>query len=198
MGTLNGPLDRVVAAALNHVVGQAPWAREALLKHTGNTAAFVVAPFEFALGIDATGTFQPAGETATPDLRVELTPGAAARVATGQASLNEVARIDGDAAFGATLRQLAQNLRWDYEEDLSKVVGDIAAHRAAGVLRSLAAWPRSAGERIGQAAAEYATEEAQLMPSRHEFEAWLADVDRLRDDAERLEKRIARLEAAAR
>lgn len=193
---MNGPLQRVVAAALNHVVAQAPWAQEALLKHTGSTAAFAVAPFEFALRVDATGTFQTAGDAAEPDLRVELTPGEAVRVMTGQASVAEVARIDGDAAFGATLRQLAANLRWDFEEDLSKVVGDIAAHRAAGMLRSLAAWPGMAGNRLGQAAAEFATEEAQLMPSRHEFEAWLADVDHLRDDAERLEKRIARLEAA--
>lgn len=192
---MNGPLQRVVAAALNHVVAQAP-GQEALLKHTGSTAAFAVAPFEFALRVDATGTFQTAGDAAEPDLRVELTPGEAVRVMTGQASVAEVARIDGDAAFGATLRQLAANLRWDFEEDLSKVVGDIAAHRAAGMLRSLAAWPGMAGNRLGQAAAEFATEEAQLMPSRHEFEAWLADVDHLRDDAERLEKRIARLEAA--
>lgn len=193
---MNGPLARVVAAALNHVVAQAPWAQQALLKHTGSTAAFAVAPFEFGLRVDATGTFQAEGDVAEPDLRIELTPGGAARVLTRQASLAEVARIDGDAAFGATLRQLAANLGWDYEEDLSKVVGDIAAHRAAGMLHSIAAWPRAAGGRLGQAAAEFATEEVQLMPSRHEFEAWLADVDRLRDAAERLEKRIARLEAA--
>ena len=193
---MNGSLERVVAAALNHVVAQAPWAQEALRKHTGNTAAFAIAPFAFALRVDATGAFQAAGAAAEPDLRVELTPGEAVRVMTGQVSVAEVARIDGDAAFGATLRQLVQNLRWDYEEDLSKVVGDIAAHRAADLLRSFAAWPRAAGARMGQTAAEYATEEAQLLPSRREFEAWLADVDRLRDDAERLEKRIARLEAA--
>lgn len=193
---MNGPLERIVVAALNHVVAQAPWAQEALLKHSGSTVAIAAAPIEFSLRIDATGNLEAAGDAADPDLRIELTPIEAVRLVTGQASMAEVTRIDGDAAFGATLRQLAANLRWDYEEDLSKVIGDVAAHRAAGMLRSLAAWPAAAGERLGQAAAEFATEEAQLMPSRHEFEAWLADVDRVRDDTERLEKRIARLAAA--
>lgn len=195
---MSSPLAQAVAAPLNHVTASAPWAREALRKHAGETAAFSVPPFQFALTISAMGEVRAAEDGVEPDVRIQLTPGAAIRIAAGDASAAQLADVEGDAGFGATLRLLAQNLRWDFEEDLSRFVGDIAAHRAAGWLRAAAAWPRAAGERMARASAEFATEESHLLPPRNEFDVWLADVDRTRDDVERLEKRIARLEAARR
>lgn len=191
-------LAQPVARALNHVIATAPWALEALRKHAGQTAWFAVSPLEFALTVTATGELRAAAESAEPDVRIRLSPGAAVRLAAGDAPAAQLADVEGDANFGATLRQLAQNLRWDFEEDLSRVVGDVAAHRAAGALRAAAAWPKAAGERLARASAEFATEESRLLPPRQEFEAFLADVDRVRDDAERLEKRIAQLEAKRR
>lgn len=191
-------LAQAVARPMNHVIASAPWAQEALRKHAGRTAAFALPPLEFALTVSASGEVHAADEDVQPDVRIRISPGAAVRILAGDASAAQLAEFDGDAAFGATLRQLAQNLRWDFEEDLSRFVGDIAAHRAAGLLRTAAAWPRATGERLARASAEYATEESGMLPPRNEFEVWLADVDRIRDDAERLEKRIAQLEAARR
>jgi ubiquinone biosynthesis accessory factor UbiJ len=195
---LSSLLAQALSGPLNHVIAAAPWALEALRKHSGQTAAFAVPPFEFALTVSASGEVHAAEASVEPHVRIRLSPGAAMRIAAGDASSAQLADVEGDAAFGATLRLLAQNLRWDFEEDLARVVGDIAAHRAAGMLRAAAAWPRAAGERIARASAEFATEESGMLPPRNEYEVWLADVDRVRDDTERLEKRIARLEAIRR
>jgi ubiquinone biosynthesis protein UbiJ len=195
---LSALFAQAVAGPLNHVIASAPWAREALLAHAGQTAAFAVPPFEFALTVTAIGEVRAAQAGVEPAVRVRLTPGVAMRVAAGDAAAAQLAAIEGDAAFGATLRLLAQNLRWDFEEDLARVVGDIAAHRAAGALRAAAAWPREAAERLAQSSVEYATEESRALPPRNEFEAWRAEIDRVAAAAESLEQRIAQLEAARR
>jgi len=49
-------------------------------------------------------------------------------------------KIEGDVQLAAELGWLAENLRWDFEEDLSRVVGDIPAHAMA-----------DAAKRVGQA-----------------------------------------------
>jgi ubiquinone biosynthesis protein UbiJ len=185
--------SRAAAAAINHVLAPAEWAREALRGHAGRVARFVLPPVEVVLAVTPDGQAAPAPDGAGADLGITLSPGDALRVLSGEATASALARIEGDAAFGATIRHLFHNLRWDFEEDLSKIMGDIAAHRAAGALRALAGLPGEVAARLGGAAAEYATEEARLVPPRAEVEAWMAEVDRLRDDVARLEARLARL-----
>ena len=46
--------------------------------------------------------------------------------------------------------------------------------------------------------AEYLQEEGRDLPTRTEVEEFLSGVDQLRDDAERLEARLARVEARGR
>jgi len=189
---------RALAASLNHVIASAPWALESLRQHSGQTAVIAITPFEFAFTVTATGEVRTARADAHRDVRIELPPVAAIRLAAGDPAGSRTANIEGDTAFAATLRLLARNLTWDFEEDLSKIIGDIAAHRLAGGLRAAAAWPREGGARIAQAAAEYATEEVGILPPRAEAEAWLAAVDQARDETERVEKRIAQLESKRR
>nr|MCU0803913.1 sterol-binding protein [Burkholderiales bacterium] len=59
--------------------------------------------------------------------------------------------------------------------------------------RAFAAWQRDAGERLARNFAEYFTEENPLLARPAEVRRFGEDVDALRDDVERLEKRIARL-----
>lgn len=46
-------------------------------------------------------------------------------------------RIEGDAAFASDVAWLIDHVRWDAEEDLSRLVGDAAAHQAMRLLRRL-------------------------------------------------------------
>jgi ubiquinone biosynthesis protein UbiJ len=46
---------------------------------------------------------------------------------------------------------------------------------------------------LGQDFTEYLQEEGRLLPSRYELESFLTEVDRLRDDGERLAARVNRL-----
>ena len=84
-------------------------------------------------------------------------------------------------------------VRWDAEEDLSRVVGDIAARRLVLAGEAALAWPRRAAANLAATAAEYLTEEQRMLPSRSGIDEFVRQVDTLREAVERLEKRIDRL-----
>jgi ubiquinone biosynthesis protein UbiJ len=104
-------------------------------------------------------------------------------------------RIEGDAEVAQRFRELLGETRPDFEEELSRVVGDVAARRIANVAHDLIEWGRRASGSFAGSVAEYLQEEGRDLPSRTEVEEFLGGVDRLRDDAERLEARLVRLES---
>lgn len=187
-------LARTLAAALEHVLASAPWAREALAPYGGRRLRLRSGLLDVGMLVTAHGGVAAAGPDKPFDLEVTLPPGAAVRLAAGDESAYAEARVEGDAEFAVVVRQLATGLRWDFEEDLSRVFGDVVAHRAADAMRSTAAAGRDSADRAVRAVTEYATEEARLTPPRAELNAWMADVDAVRDDADRLMRRIERLE----
>ena len=88
-------------------------------------------------------------------------------------------------------------MRWDLEEDLSRIVGDVVAHRLTQTGAALLAWHAVAASNLAQSLAEYWTEEQPLIASRAAVREFVEAVDALRDDAQRLEKRIERLSSAS-
>ncbi|MGB5105045.1 MAG: SCP2 sterol-binding domain-containing protein [Steroidobacteraceae bacterium] len=103
-------------------------------------------------------------------------------------------RIEGDAEVAQKFRELLSQAQPDFEEELARVVGDVAARRVANVARGFLDWGRKASESLATNVVEYLQEEGRDLPTRVEVEEFLAGVDRLRDDAERLEARLERLE----
>src|SRR5690606_705294 len=89
---------------------------------------------------------------------------------------------------------LARGLRWDAEDDLARLVGDVAAVRLVGAARSLARGAGRSATRLGENMGEYLVEESRQVLGRHAFEDWRARLDDMRQGLQRLEQRIDRLE----
>lgn len=106
-------------------------------------------------------------------------------------------RIAGDAEVAQKFRDLLQQAQPDLEEELSRVVGDVAAHQVAGFARGFFDWGRKAAESFSANVAEYLQEEGRDVPTRVEVEEFLEAVDQLREATDRLEARLARLESRA-
>jgi len=102
-------------------------------------------------------------------------------------------KIDGDTAIGQQFQALLASADWDWEEQLSRVTGDVIAHRAGRLVAQFRQVFREGRETLASDCSEYLQEEAQLLPTQIEVEYFLNDVDRLRDDSERLQARIERL-----
>jgi ubiquinone biosynthesis protein UbiJ len=181
------------AAAINHLLRSASWARDVLRRHAGKTARFEVFPFVAALTVLESGEVAPAGANAAPAATVKLAPGLLLRLAARDESAWREINIAGDTDFASAIHHVTRNLRWDVEEDLSRVFGDVAAHRMAQTGRTLQRWGEQAVENTGRAFAEYWTEEQPLIAGGRDLEAFGRAVDQLRDDAARLEKRIENL-----
>jgi len=180
--------------AVNHVLRGSPLALERLRPHAGRTVAIHVGPVALALTVQSTGEVAAALPGASRDLEVRISPFLVPRLAAREeAAFGEIG-MEGDGALAEDVSFLVRHLTWDVEEDLSRVVGDIAAHRLVGAARGLARWSRDASLRVARGAAEYWTEESPLVASRVKVEGFARDVSGLRDAVARLERRIARLE----
>jgi ubiquinone biosynthesis protein UbiJ len=103
-------------------------------------------------------------------------------------------KVDGDADFANTISHLSQHLRWEAEEDLSKLFGDVAAVRIVSTAQSLMQSVQQAQQTVQENLAEYFLEENPMLVRPVAVQAFGAEVNKCRDDVERLIKRIEKLE----
>jgi len=104
-------------------------------------------------------------------------------------------RIEGDAEVAQKFRDLLEQAQPDFEEELARVLGDVAARRFANVARGVLDWGRKAAGSLTGSVVEYLQEEGRDLPTRVEVDEFLDGVDRLRDDTDRFEAKLSRLEA---
>lgn len=102
--------------------------------------------------------------------------------------------LAGDAALAQSFQRLLWHARPDLEEELSGVIGDVAAHGLGNLARGVNDWGRRAGSTLRQNLSEYLKEEKRAVPSRYEVDRFRGEVERVRDDVARLEARLKRLE----
>jgi ubiquinone biosynthesis accessory factor UbiJ len=103
-------------------------------------------------------------------------------------------QIRGDAEVANLYRELFAAARPDFEEELSRWVGDMPARRLSQMAKSVRGWARRARRTAGENIAEYLQEEGRDLVSKPEAEEFLRAVDVVRETADRIEARLARLE----
>ena len=141
-----------VVLFLNHIVMQEPQAMERLVRQTGRIALVQWRQFSMALVVTPAGLFNLAAEGAQPDLRLQVTDTNPLTMA--QAALRgdkPAIRIEGDVQLAADINWLVENLSWDVEEDLARVIGDVPAHTLANLALAAAKGIRQfVGKAAGQ------------------------------------------------
>lgn len=179
--------------ALNHLLDAEPWARERLTPFAGQTVELRNPPFPaLRFIILAAGRVEAGGDDPAA-LVVTLKPDALFSLARGPEHFLRSIEAAGDPALVAAIMALARHLRWDAEEDLSRLFGDVAAHRMADAARALGAWHVDVARRLTESLADYAVDEKRVLIARPEMESFAGALARLRDAVERLEKRVERL-----
>lgn len=102
--------------------------------------------------------------------------------------------LSGDAATAQRFQKLLDYAKPDIEEELSRIIGDVAAHRLAQVARGIGDWARETRSTMGSNVREYLQEESRDVPTRYEVDRFTQRVGTLRDDVERIAARMNRLE----
>jgi ubiquinone biosynthesis protein UbiJ len=176
--------------AINRILRGNSWALDKLKPFAGRSARFQLPFLHMSYTVLETGEMSAASESAAADVTFTLTPGVLLRLAARDPSVWTEIAVSGDTDFATVLNFIWRNAYWDIEEDMSRVFGDIAAHRLVGVGRALDEWRSKSFDSITHSLAEYWTEEQPLIARTYDIEAFNREVDRLREDAARLEKRL--------
>jgi len=192
-------LLRPVAEILNRNIAETTPARELARDLQGTTVAIrardtaLSTYFSFADGGVSLGT----AYAAEPDVVISASLITLTRMlgGGGEAALRDGdVSLTGDAVTAQRFQKLLDYAKPDAEEELSRVVGDVAAHRLAELARGVRNWSREARSTMGGNLREYLQEESRELPTRYEVDRFTARVGTLRDDVERLAARLRRLE----
>lgn len=103
--------------------------------------------------------------------------------------------LTGETSLAQQFQDLLRYGRPDLEEELSGVVGDVAARAVGDFARSVERWGKEARSTLQQDVTEYLQEESRTVPSRYETDAFRKQVELLRDEVARYEARLTRFEA---
>jgi ubiquinone biosynthesis protein UbiJ len=132
-------MQRRLVLLLNHVLQQEPEAQARLKRQAGRLIEAHWRVFNIRLQATPAGLLDLGSPLTQPDLTLTLTedsPFALAQVALrGE---KPPVRIAGDVQLAAEVQWLVDHVRWDLEEDLSRLVGDAPAHTMGQVVRGMA------------------------------------------------------------
>jgi len=214
---LNAPtLTRLFESALNRYLGLDPDALARMGALSGKVIAFEMSGLRCYLKPGTDGIEVRDSIDGAPDATVRGTPWAMLRMALpgqgreafradaqGRASVaggrmpgaTGAVEISGDVELGRRFKELLDGIVIDWEEQLSRLTGDVIAHQIGRSVRAAHAFGTDTLHTLGRNFAEYQQFDARNLPAATEVAEFLAAVDVLRDDTARLEARIARLQA---
>jgi ubiquinone biosynthesis protein UbiJ len=128
-----------VTLLVNHLLASEPIAMDRMRPHAGRCIRLhfdgwpgLLPPLPpTAFRVTPAGLLEWCGEEppANPDLRVTLDASNPARLAAQWfGGVRPKVGIEGDSAFAADVSWLIDNLRWDLQDDLAKIIGPAPAH----------------------------------------------------------------------
>lgn len=196
---------RTLEAALNRALALDPETRAGLAPLDGKrvTVSLASPPLALQIGVDGERlTVGPVDDGNEPDLAVRSTLGALLAqlpfLKRDDAPPVGKLHVSGDADLARRLQRLAERFDPDWQQPFAAVFGDVLGVQIANAVAGALRQARSAATKLAENAAEFVTEESRDVVSKPELNAFHDDVDRLRDDAERIAARIGRLQAKAR
>ena len=187
-------------AAVNRYLGLDAQALDALSEFAGKTVALELRGLRrtVLIHVTAEGMHLSLNLDREPDALLRATPGALLRGLAFQqpseSAFDPELVIEGDMALVQGLRKVLDGVDVDWEEIMSRSLGDVVSHQLGNLVRVTSRWGRQSGRTLMTDMAEYLTEEGRYTPRAEELNDFVKAVDRLRDDAERLEQRVRRLD----
>ncbi len=178
---------------LQHITNQNNWSRQHLIAFTGKVVQFNIALIKTKVLILEDGSLGIATSHAEADATIHIPPSLALRLLAKDEAAKMLIKIKGDTHLASELGKILQHMRWDITEDLSKVVGDIPAEKIATISKKTLAATKKQAINITEMLTEFWQEEKPVLAKKWQVEQFNTDVDTLRSDFTRLEKRVTKL-----
>jgi ubiquinone biosynthesis protein UbiJ len=191
-------LLKPLEASINRLIGLDPEAQARLRPLVGRVLLAEIAGLDLKIRVyfseRGMSLSLPDPEDPKADASVRLSPAAALSLARSRGEQAQGVEFQGDVAVVHAVRRLIGELEIDWEEQLSKLTGDVIAHQVGSLARGFGGWLGHARRSVEQNVSEYLTEESRQLPAHAEVQGFLDDVDRLRQDVDRASARLDQLE----
>lgn len=186
-------LKTLSTRVLQHLISQNSWANAMLKPFAGKSVQVQIAALSTSLLVLEDGSLAIADDTNIADATVTMSLSLALRLLAKDDAAKRLITIEGDTHLAAELAKVFANMRWDYEDDLSKLVGDIPANKLGVFSRDAVQSVKETSINLAEMLSEYWQEESLMIAKKRHVEAFISEVDTLRADVDRLDKRLAKL-----
>ncbi|WP_334118689.1 ubiquinone biosynthesis accessory factor UbiJ [Limnobacter sp.] len=197
LGLMSGAVTQMVCLVLNHLLDQQRSSKFKLQKEAGKVLGLSILPMQLKLRVNDQGYFQPStasnGVAAPADTQISMQWADLIGSVSNPNAMSRKAAIEGDMDFAQTVSTVINDLSWDPERDLARVVGDAQAVWVMNTLSAFGTNARDVAQRFKNNLREYVVHEKSMTPTASEFDAFRGEVNQLRDELARLEKRLAKL-----
>jgi len=144
-------VQRRIVLLLNHVLMQESEAMSRLARHRGQIMQVQWRSLVFKLEATPAGLLDLGAGPAKPDLVLVVTDtsplGLAQSLMRGE---KPAVRIEGDVQLAAEVNWLTEHVRWDIEEDLARLIGDVPAHTLSQLAATVVAGVRQFAAKASQ------------------------------------------------
>ena len=186
-------LTSIAVTPINHVLRGESWACKRLQSYSGKTICVQILPlFEINMIVQANGEVQDTTKQGKMDTTLSIFPGILPGLLVHDENVYASIKISGDTDFANELINISKNININsnIEQDLSKVIGDIPAHRIAQAGEQVIQWHADSINNLSQALVEYWMEEQPMLAKSVYINEFLNEVKELQDNADQLDQRI--------
>lgn len=192
---------QLAVRVLNAMLSREPWALERVAAHAGKIVRLNVSKYTIRLSIQADGSVVLADEEQSPNVTLTINDESLKQLPSAisqKASIDDLAsllHIEGDAGLARLVSELARDLRWDIEGELSQLVGPFMATMIMSTLRKAKQAGQDLGARGTANVTEFLSHEGKVLVPAVMMRGLSDDIQESLSQLEQLELRIKRLQA---
>jgi len=191
------PAPSAVLRALNHLIEQERWAHNLLLPREGQSIAITLPIGDFQIAIQEGMFVNASDSTNLPSVSLTIPQEAIwTFLKEGKSGAMKFVKISGDIDFAADLNRLAADLKWEVEEDLSKLLGDATARRVVLESQKMLHQTQLAMNDLKGGIRDYLVYEKNILVDSQQMSDFKSELRLLRDQIDRAEKKVNLLEQA--
>ncbi len=174
-----------LVSAIDHLLSRNEWARNRLLMHVGRQVCVGIdlpvpemLPDAIVIAEIIEGGRLRAVDSAhqeAPAVTMRLRPSMAAMrdlAQSGPAGLGRHLSLDGDILLAAAIGEIVRHLRLDPAEDLSRLTGDLVAHRIDTIAGRFFEALTDSVERVATGSARMLSADSSVLPARSEIQSF--------------------------
>lgn len=187
-------LTSLAANPFNHILRSETWACRRLQAHEGKIVCIRIPPLaNLIMIVQANGELSQHSDGLEADTTLTILPALLTRLIARDETAYDSIEISGDAAFASDLITIGKHLRPHFEHDLSRIIGDIPAHRLTKAAESVFQWQLDTLKNFNDAMGEYWQEEQPIITKSNAIDNFAKQTAKLQHEVNLLEVRINRI-----